>query len=237
MHRHLIVKDPYFGSVVLPTRLSSMWDNVLSESGLLSENIEGKTNGTYIPKKWMETDNRIKILSRSQKTGLGSAYRAGFKKAMELDADIIFEMDADFSHDPNMIPIFLKNIKSADLVIGSRKIGQGSGVTDWSFTRRLVSWGANMMTHLFLGLRTNDITSGYRAIRTSVLKTIDLDSMKTEGYAFQLELLFLIERVARRRVKEIPILFTDRKIGQSKLGISDILEFALQILRLLFTRK
>ncbi len=190
-----------------------------------------------IVKMWMNKDQRVKLLSRTKKAGLGSAYRAGFQKAKEYGADIIFEMDADFSHDPNMIPIFLQKIQSADLVIGSRKVGQGGGVTDWSFTRRLISWGANTMTHVFLGLKTKDITSGYRAIRTKVLDSVDLGSMKTEGYAFQLELLYLIERIARKRVVEIPIIFTDRRIGQSKLGISDILEFALQVFRLMFVRK
>lgn len=188
-----------------------------------------------IVKKWMETDERVQLLSRLKKTGLGSAYRAGFRKALELKADVIFEMDSDFSHDPKMIPTMLQSLEQSDLVVGSRKVGKG-GVSGWGFRRRLVSWGANVITHFLLGLKTRDVTGGFRAIRANVLQGLDLENMKTEGYAFQLELLYYIERIARKKVIEVPILFTDRVRGQSKLGIGDIMEFAAQVLLLFFRR-
>jgi dolichol-phosphate mannosyltransferase len=100
----------------------------------------------------------------------------------------------------------------------------------------MVSWGANMITHVLLRLRTRDVTSGFRAIRATALREIDLELMKTEGYAFQIELLYLIERVGRKRVTEVPIVFVDRVRGQSKLGMKDIIEFAAQVFRLFLRR-
>lgn len=185
--------------------------------------------------EWAKKDDRVVLLSRSKKTGLGSAYRAGFHKALELQAEVIFEMDADFSHDPQMIPIMLRALEDADLIVGSRKVGTGR-VYGWGVKRRMVSWGANALTHLLLGLKTHDVTSGFRAIRADVIKKIDLDKMKTEGYAFQLEFLYLVERVVGGTVLEVPISFADRVKGHSKLGISDILEFGVQVLRLFLRR-
>ena len=152
-----------------------------------------------------------------------------------IKAEVIFEMDADFSHDPQMIPIMLRALEDADLIVGSRKVGTGR-VYGWGVKRRMVSWGANALTHLLLGLKTHDVTSGFRAIRADVIKKIDLDKMKTEGYAFQLEFLYLVERVVGGTVLEVPISFADRVKGHSKLGISDILEFGVQVLRLFLRR-
>lgn len=134
-----------------------------------------------------------------------------------------------------MIPPMLQSLSNSDLVVGSRKVEKG-GILGWGFRRTAVSWGANMITHVLLRLGTRDVTSGFRAIRATTLREIDLERMKTEGYAFQIELLYLIERVRRKRVTEVPIVFVDRVRGQSKLGMKDIIEFAAQVFRLFLQR-
>ncbi|MHA2370803.1 MAG: polyprenol monophosphomannose synthase [Candidatus Hodarchaeales archaeon] len=205
-------------------------------NGLILVIDDNSPDGTSkIVQEWIQRDHRVQILSRPKKTGLGSAYRAGFRKALDLEADVIFEMDSDFSHDPQMIPAMLQSLRNSELVVGSRKVEKG-GILGWGFRRTMVSWGANMITHVLLRLRTRDVTSGFRAIRATALREIDLERMKTEGYAFQIELLYLIERVGRKRVTEVPIVFVDRVRGQSKLGMKDIIEFAAQVFRLFLRR-
>ncbi len=172
----------------------------------------------------------VHIIKRLRKLGLGSAYITGFKKALALGADYIFEMDADFSHDPNDVQRFLSALDQADLVIGSRRI-PGSKIIGWNIWRHCTSWAAMGFSRIFLKLKTHDVTAGFRAYRRQVLETIDLDTIKSNGYAFQEETLFRVERL-NLRVAEIPVTFFDRKIGKSKLSGKDIMEFFKVMLRL-----
>lgn len=174
----------------------------------------------------------IVVIQRPGKLGLGSAYRQGFKRALEMGKDIIFNMDADLSHRPSYIPIFLKCMEStgAGLVIGSRYCKNGA-TRGWPLKRRLVSFTANLLTSIALGVKqTKDMTSGFRAYRASVLDAIDYQHLVTDGYAWMIEMLYRTRR-AKQKIREIPIVFHEREIGQSKLGSGDIKEFLAFLVR------
>lgn len=161
-------------------------------------------------------NERISVLHRPEKLGLGSAYVAGFKYAIQQDVDCVFEMDADFSHDPAMIPRFIEEIASCDVVIGSRYIS-GINVVNWPMSRLLLSYFANIYTRVVTGMTIRDTTSGFKCFRREVLEHIDLDSVRSDGYAFQIEMNFRCWRKGYR-VREIPIIFVDRRSGTSKLS-------------------
>ena len=161
-------------------------------------------------------NDRITVLHRPGKLGLGSAYVAGFKFAIQQDVDCVFEMDADFSHDPAMIPRFIEQIASCDVVIGSRYIS-GINVVNWPMSRLLLSYFANIYTRVVTGMTIRDTTSGYKCFRREVLEHIDLDNVRSDGYAFQIEMNFRCWRKGYR-IREIPIIFVDRRSGTSKLS-------------------
>lgn len=161
-------------------------------------------------------NERISVLHRPEKQGLGSAYVAGFRYAVQQDVDCVFEMDADFSHDPAMIPRFIEEIASCDVVIGSRYIS-GINVVNWPMSRLLLSYFANIYTRVVTGMTIRDTTSGFKCFRREVLERIDLDSVRSDGYAFQIEMNFRCWRKGYR-VREIPIIFVDRRSGTSKLS-------------------
>lgn len=169
------------------------------------------------------------FLITGQKQGLGAAYVRGMKYAInELHADVVMEMDADFSHNPEDVPRLIQAIdQGADFVIGSRYVPGGKIPGDWSFLRRMNSKWGNVFARYVAGMyRVRDCTAGFRAIRASVIKKIDLDALKVRGYAFQISLLH--EAIVNHAVvREIPVEFVDRKRGQTKLGLSDIIEFML----------
>lgn len=178
------------------------------------------------------TNTKLHLIKRAGKLGLGSAYIAGFKKALKLDADFIFEMDADFSHDPNDIPRLLETAQDNDLVIGSRKI-TGGKVVGWNWWRKFMSNGAMYFSRLLLNLKTHDVTAGFRCFNRKVLETIPLDKINSNGYAFQEEMLYRTEK-AKFRVAEVPVTFLDRQQGKSKLSKKDIIEFFITIIKLKF---
>ena len=161
-------------------------------------------------------NERISVLHRPGKLGLGSAYVAGFKYAIQQDVDCVFEMDADFSHDPAMIPEFIEEIASCDVVIGSRYIS-GINVVNWPMSRLLLSYFANIYTRLVTGMTIRDTTSGFKCFRREVLEHIELDEVRSDGYAFQIEMNFRCWRNGYR-LREIPIIFVDRRSGTSKLS-------------------
>jgi len=178
---------------------------------------DNSPDGTGIWVNQMAANNeRINILHRPEKLGLGSAYLAGFKFALKQDVDCIFEMDADFSHDPAMIPKFIKEIESCDVVIGSRYIS-GINVVNWPMSRLLLSYFANVYTRLITGMTIKDTTGGYKCFRREVLENIDFDDVRSDGYAFQIEMNFRCWRKGYR-LHEIPIIFVDRRSGTSKLS-------------------
>ena len=161
-------------------------------------------------------NERISVLHRPEKLGLGSAYVAGFRYAVQQDVDCVFEMDADFSHDPAMIPKFIEEIAACDVVIGSRYIS-GINVVNWPMSRLLLSYFANIYTRVVTGMTIRDTTSGFKCFRREVLEHIDLDRVRSDGYAFQIEMNFRCWRKGYR-VREIPIIFVDRRSGTSKLS-------------------
>ncbi len=173
----------------------------------------------------------VKVIHREGKLGLGSAYIAGFKYALRNGGKYIFEMDADFSHNPKDIPRLLKEAQNGyQVVIGSRKIDQGE-IEDWSLWRHFASNGAMFFSRILLGLRTKDVTAGFRCYKKEVLDDLDLDSIKSNGYAFQEEMIYLCEK-KRFKIKEIPITFVDRKLGESKLSHNEIIEFFIKMIKL-----
>lgn len=163
-----------------------------------------------------EIEPRVHVLHRANKEGLGKAYLAGFRWALAREYEVIFEMDADFSHDPDRIGDFLRAIQDADLVLGSRYV-KGVNVINWPISRLLLSLGANLYARVVTGLPLTDATGGYKAFRRHVLEAIDLDKVRSNGYAFQIEMSFIAWKKGFR-LKEIPIVFTDRMEGQSKMN-------------------
>lgn len=159
---------------------------------------------------------RVHVLHRQEKAGLGKAYLAGFRWALERGYDLIFEMDADFSHDPKFLPDFLRAIRDADLVIGSR-YRYGVNVINWPISRLLLSVGANEYARRVTGLPLSDSTGGFKCFRRRVLEAIDLTEVRSNGYSFQIEMSYRAWKKGFRLV-EIPIIFTDRVEGQSKMN-------------------
>jgi dolichol-phosphate mannosyltransferase len=178
---------------------------------------------------------QVHVLHRAGKLGLGTAYIAGFKYAVAHDYDAAFEMDADFSHDPRYLPDFLKAIEHADLVIGSRYI-PGGGTPNWSFLRRFISGGGNIFARFMLGIPVQDCTAGFRCYRRQVLESIDLDTIQSQGYAFQVEMAYRVMRQGFKIV-ETPIVFMDRRIGKSKMSRKIVIEAFIYVLRARFGKK
>ena len=163
-----------------------------------------------------EANPRVHVLHRPSKDGLGRAYLAGFQWALERDYDRIFEMDADFSHNPKYLPELLKASENTDVVLGSRYIS-GVNVINWPIKRLLLSYYANVYARLVTGLPVRDSTGGFKCFRREVLKAINLDSVHSNGYAFQIEMSFRAWKKGFR-IREIPIVFTDREQGHSKMS-------------------
>ena len=177
---------------------------------------------------------RVHVLHRHRKEGLGRAYLAGFAWALKGDFDPIFEMDADFSHDPRYLPKFLESIAGgADVVLGSRYV-RGGGTVNWGFSRQAVSRGGSFYARTILGVPVRDLTGGYKCFRRSALEALDLETVRSTGYSFQIELTF---RAIRKGLKvvEIPIVFEDRRVGQSKMSRRIFVEAATMVWRLRFS--
>jgi dolichol-phosphate mannosyltransferase len=175
----------------------------------------------------------VDVLHRERKEGLGRAYIAGFHRALADGAELVLEMDCDFSHDPNAVPLLIGAAENgADLVLGSRYI-RGGSIPNWGFIRRAISRGASLYTGLFLRMHVKDPTGGFKCFRRSVLETLDLDAITPRGYAFQIETTYRVKR-AGFRVVEIPITFNERTAGRSKMTRAIVLEaiWAVPLLRL-----
>ena len=186
-----------------------------------------------IVKRLASSEPRIHAIHREGKLGLGSAYIAGFKWALaNTDTQFVFEMDADFSHDPNAIPEFLEAVKDMDLVIGSRYL-HGITVINWPLSRLILSYGANVYTHIITGLPLKDSTGGFKCFRRETLEQLPLDTIRSDGYSFQIEMNFFCWKKGFRMV-EMPILFTDRRVGISKMSRKIIWEAMFMVWRLRF---
>jgi dolichol-phosphate mannosyltransferase len=165
---------------------------------------------------------QVEVMHRPGKAGLGQAYMAGFTRALGGGANLLIEMDADFSHDPRYLPGLIAAAADADLVLGSRYI-EGGGVKDWGLVRRLISRGGGIYARLILGVGVRDLTGGFKCIRRQVLEAIDLASVRAEGYVFQIEVTYRA-LLAGFTVREVPIVFTDRTSGKSKMSSRIALE-------------
>ena len=183
-------------------------------------------------KKLKENDDRLHLIVRPAKKGLGTAYCEGFAYALKNNFEAIFEMDADFSHDPEMIPKFLDELKNNDLVIGSRYI-TGVNVVNWPLSRLILSYGANMYTRFITGMPIKDATGGFKCFRAEALSKINLSTIKSNGYGFQIEMNYRLWKHGAK-LKEIPIIFIDRRSGVSKMNKNIIWEAIFLVWKLRF---
>ena len=179
-------------------------------------------------------DPRVTVLHRARKEGLGRAYLAGFQVALERGYGRVMEMDADFSHAPERLPALLAASRDADVVLGSRYV-QGGGTVNWGLGRRVLSQGGSLYARTILGLAVRDLTGGFKCFRREVLEALDLETVQSSGYAFQIELTY---RAARRgfQIVEVPITFVDRRVGKSKMSRRIVAEALWMVWRIRFDR-
>jgi dolichol-phosphate mannosyltransferase len=234
-------------SVILPTynekeNLEKLTVEILNvfRRNKISGNIiivdDASPDGTGVVAKNLSKrfSGQVFFISRPKKMGLGSAYILGFKKALLLGSDFIFEMDADFSHSANDIPRFLQEAKNYDLVLGSRYI-KGGKIKNWNIVRRLVSRGGTLYAKAILGLKICDLTSGFKCFRRKVLEKINLGDIKSDGYSFQIELTYKAAKLGFK-IKEIPITFSERKNGISKFSKKIFWEAVFMVWKLRFDK-
>jgi dolichol-phosphate mannosyltransferase len=201
----------------LPTEVLIVDDNSPDGTGALADEMAAR-------------DPRVHVMHRAGKMGLGSAYVAGFKWALARDYEAVFEMDADFSHSPDSLVDFLRELEHADLVLGSRYL-HGVTVVNWPLSRLILSYTANLYSRVITGMPVKDLTGGFKCFRRQVLEAIDLDRVRSDGYAFQIEINFKAWRKGFR-IQEIPILFVDRRAGVSKMSRRIVREAAWMVWRL-----
>lgn len=231
--RALVIVPTYNEIENVPTLLDRILETDPRIDILVVDDGSPDGTGDYVEKKSKENP-RINVLRRPSKLGLGTAYCRGFEYAIEQGYDVAFEMDADFSHDPAMLPRFLVEIETADLVIGSRYV-TGVNVVNWPMSRLLLSYYANVYSRIVSGLPLRDGTGGFKCFRTEVLKGIDLEKITSNGYSFQIEMNFLVWN-AGGRIKEIPIVFVDRANGVSKMSKAIVREAIWLVWKLRFSR-
>lgn len=187
-----------------------------------------------VVRRLQEKNPRIHLLERPGKMGLGSAYLTGFQAAIDKGADILFEMDGDFSHDPKYLPLMVEALKEADWAIGSRYI-KGVSVVDWPMGRLLLSYCATRWAKWMTGVPIRDLTAGFKAFRREALQRLDFSKIRSDGYSFQIEVNVLLYRMGLRHA-EIPIIFADRNVGVSKMTWAIIFEAFFTVWRLFFER-
>jgi len=227
------------GLVVIPTynevaNLAPLVDQVLAQDSRLEILVvdDHSPDGTgQLAGALAQKEPRLHVLHREAKLGLGTAYITGFKWALERGYDFVFEMDADFSHDPAHLKDFLKAIADADLVLGSRYLGGKVTVVNWPIGRLVLSYCANIYARRITGLRIWDLTGGFKCFRRRVLEAIDLSAVRSNGYAFQIEMSVRAWRKGFT-LKEVPIVFVDRTEGQSKMNRSIVREAVWMVPRL-----
>lgn len=196
---------------------------------------DGSPDGTAdVVKRLMQSNSRLHIIERKGKLGLGTAYITGFKWALARDYDFVFEMDCDFSHDPASIPDLLSAAQSNDLVIGSRYI-DGIRIINWPFKRLLLSYGASIYTRLITNIPVQDTTGGFKCFTRKALSALDLNNIISNGYSFQLELNYKVWAKGLS-IKEVPIIFYERRDGQSKMSGGIIFEAVFAVFRLRFKK-
>lgn len=230
MPKTVVVLPTYNEAKTLPLMVDALFDLQVDNLNILvvDDNSPDGT-GQIADELSMKHSGRLNVLHRMEKAGLGPAYIAGFKKALALDADYVVQMDCDFSHQPKYVPELLAGLETHDLVLGSRYVRGGSVDENWSLYRKALSGFANRIyIPLVLGFPVMDATGGFRAWKRQTLIGIDLDRVRANGYVFQVELAYIAYRLGFT-IKEVPIYFPDRKIGQSKMDIRIQREAALRV--------
>jgi dolichol-phosphate mannosyltransferase len=209
--------------------LAMIDDNRLDAHILVADDNSPDGTGQII-ERLAEEDTRIEVLHRPGKQGIGPAYAHAFQRALEGGAEVIVQMDSDLAHDPAAVPSLLAELEDADVVLGSRYVPGGSTV-NWRLARRVISKGGCSYARTVLGLPVRDLTGGFKCFRRHVLETLPLDDLGASGYGFQIEMTYLALRHGFR-VAEVPITFTERTVGRSKMSLGITLEAALLVLRL-----
>jgi dolichol-phosphate mannosyltransferase len=221
IHRALVIVPTYNESENLPELIPAILRQGDQFDVLVVD--DNSPDGTGDLADRMSAENpRIQVIHRDGKLGLGTAYVAGFKFALAHGYDAVFEMDADFSHNPDDLPRLLAAVGDCDVAIGARWV-PGGGTQNWSLLRTLISRGGSLYAKVVLGVPMNDLTSGFKCFRAHVLDSFNLDAIHSNGYAFQVELNYLCHRLGYC-VAEVPILFVDRRVGQSKMSGMIVLE-------------
>lgn len=227
-----VVIPTYNEASNLPSLLDALW--ALPVPGLRALVVDdGSPDGTgrLADERAAQAPERLEVLHRRGPRGLGLAYVDGFRRALDRGADLLVQMDADFSHSPADVPKLLAGLDNADLVIGSRYVPGGSVDDNWGFGRGTLSRSANALARSVLSLKTHDATAGFRAWRRQALEAIDPGRITSNGYLFQVEMVFLSEKIGLRIV-EAPIYFAERRVGRSKMSLKVKLEAALGLFRI-----
>lgn len=227
-----IVVIPTYNEIENIEKLINAIFNVMPQTHILVVDDNSPDNTADAVKKMKKDNNQIHLIVRPEKNGLGTAYIEGFTYALERGFEAIFEMDADFSHDPNDLPRLLEALDDNDLIIGSRYI-TGVNVVNWPLRRLFLSYGANVYTRIITGMPIKDATGGFKCFRADALRKINLRKVKTNGYGFQIEMNYLLWKTGAR-LKEIPIIFIDRRSGVSKMNKKIIYEAVFLVWRLKF---
>lgn len=212
----MIVIPTYNEKANLPVLIEEIFKHQIPFSILIVDDNSPDGTGLIADELAKQYPDRVHVIHRAGKMGLGSAYIEGFKYALKWGADYIFEMDADFSHDPRYLPDFIEKIKDYDVVVGSRYVN-GISVINWPLSRLVLSLIASQYVRLITGLKLTDTTAGYKCFSRKVLETIDLDAVYSNGYSFQIEMNYRTTQLGFK-IGEIPIIFVDRHSGTSKMS-------------------
>jgi dolichol-phosphate mannosyltransferase len=227
----LVVTPTYNERENLPALFQGVL-NVRPDIEMLVVDDHSPDGTSALVRTWAQTEPRVHLLEREKKMGLGSAYRDGFRWGLARDYDLFIEMDADLSHSPHYLPHFLKEITTCDVAVGSRWV-QGGGIVRWPFYRVILSRCAGLYCKFILKVPVADMTAGYVCYRREVLEKIGLDTIHSDGYCFQIEMKYRVFR-SGFVIHEIPILFTDRTAGRSKISRHIILEALFKVWQLRF---
>ena len=227
-----IVVIPTYNEVDNIGKLIEKIHSVVSDLHILVVDDNSPDGTDKLVENIIKQNDKVHIIKRKGKMGLGTAYCDGFTWALDNNFEIIMEMDADFSHNPEKIPEFLEEIRDNDLVIGSR-YNTGVNVVNWPLSRLILSYGANLYTRIITGMPIKDATGGFKCFRAEALRKIDLSKIKSNGYGFQIEMNYHLWKNGAR-IKEIPIIFIDRRSGVSKMNKKIIYEAVFLVWKLRF---
>ncbi len=234
-----IVVIPTYNEIENIERLLDLIHSIEPTMSILIVDDNSPDGTANVVKKRMETDSQLHLLQRPSKMGLGTAYCEGFQYALKNGFQTIFQMDADFSHDPKDLLRFIETLEDYDIVLGSRYV-RGVNVVNWPMSRLLLSYFANYYTRIITGMPVKDATGGFKGFRADILNQIDFTKIKSNGYAFQIEMTFRLW-VKGAKIKEIPIIFIDRLNGVSKMSKNIVYEAAFLVWKLkiqsIFNRK